>query len=331
MTTPSTNRIFLTQSTSWGVRPLIGSILWVAVLLITRPNPWDTAWATALLLLVPLILLPIGLDLAAAHVAAGWPNRIWRLVTLVQLPAAVFLVLAYLLPQGLLAAFLALPWLATTGAIAWCALIRARTHRLKSLDELCIDAGLVFVLVGGAWTTSDRLGFRPLDFEPVIVLLTAIHFHYAGFTLPIATGLAARQLPGMIARLAASGVIAGVPLVAMGITSTQLQLGPLVECLASWVLALGGIMAGWLHLRLALQPGRPALARILWGVSGLSLIGSMVLAASYGTRFYAPVSWLDIPLMRVLHGTTNALGFSLAGLSAWRMAVSAPRAGRCAA
>jgi hypothetical protein len=281
-----------------------------------------------LLLLAPLVLLPIGLDLAATRSAGVWHNRIWGSITRVQLPAALFLVVAYFLPQGLLAAGLALPWLATTGAIAWCGLMRISTHRLKSSGELCLDAGLIFIVVGGAWTTSDRLGFRPLDFEPVIVLLTAIHFHYAGFTLPVAAGLAARQLPGMAARLATSCVIAGIPLVAIGITATQLGLGPWVECLASWVMALGGILTGWLHQRLALQPGRRTVVRILWAISGLSLIGSMVLAASYGTRFYAPMSWLDIPLMRVLHGTTNALGFSFAGLLAWKIATGAPRAGR---
>jgi hypothetical protein len=125
---------------------------------------------------------------------------------------------------------------------------------------------------------SDRFGFRPLDFDPVIVLLTAIHFHYAGFALPLVTGLAARRLDSGTARLAAAGVIAGVPLVAIGITSTQLKAGPLIESLAAWVLAAAGILTASLHLRLAFGPGRP-LVRFLWAVAAVSLVGSMVLAA----------------------------------------------------
>jgi len=33
------------------------------------------------------------------------------------------------------------------------------------------------------------MGLRPLEFQEIIVLLTAVHFHYAGFLLPIVTGL----------------------------------------------------------------------------------------------------------------------------------------------
>jgi hypothetical protein len=43
----------------------------------------------------------------------------------------------------------------------------------------------------------------------------------------------------------------------------------------------------------------------------------MALAALYGSRAFLPVSWLDIPWMRALHGTANAFGFALAGLLGW--------------
>lgn len=47
-------------------------------------------------------------------------------------------------------------------------------------------------------------GYRPLDFAAVIVVLTAVHFHYAGFLLPIFTGLAVRRLPGTMSALRAA-------------------------------------------------------------------------------------------------------------------------------
>jgi hypothetical protein len=40
----------------------------------------------------------------------------------------------------------------------------------------------------------------------------------------------------------------------------------------------------------------------------------MVLAGLYGSRFVAPVSWLNIPMMRALHGTLNAVGYGLLGV-----------------
>ena len=136
-----------------------------------------------------------------------------------------------------------------------------------------------------------------------IVLLTAIHFHYAGFVLPLLTGLAARTLGGAAARTAALGVVAGVPLVAAGITATQLGLGPWLECLAAWFTAGAGLVTAWLHLRLAAQPAWRGMVRSLWAMAGLSLGGSMILAAVYGGRGYAAVVWLDIPWMRALHGS----------------------------
>lgn len=300
------------------VRALAGGILWAFALIALHPSPFEVAWAKALLLLGPLVLVPLGLFLVHLDEKDRIAVRLRRIVDVVQFPAALLFGVAYLLPQGLPAAGLALPWLVTTGLIALFGLWRLRRGS-RSLSEVCVDAGLIYLAIGGAWAVSDRLGFRPLDFDPVIVLLTAIHFHYAGFALPLVTGLAARRLDGGTARLAAAGVIAGVPLVAIGITSTQLKAGPLIESLAAWVLAAAGILTASLHLRLAFAPGRPAV-RCLWTVAAVSLAGSMVLAAMYGSRFYIALSWLDIPWMRAFHGTANALGFGLAGLLAWVMA-----------
>jgi energy-converting hydrogenase Eha subunit A len=269
-----------------------------------------------------LVLLPMGLDLAARGSAVPVPNQIWKVVTAVQVPAALLLGVAYFLPQGLLAGSLALPWFMTTALIALCGLIRVWRRGLRPRDEVCLDAGLIFLAVGGAWAVSDRLGFRPLDFESVIVLLTAIHFHYAGFILPIVTGLAIQHVRGRMANWAGAGVIAAVPLVAVGITATQLQLGPQIECLAAWLMAVSGGLAAWLHIRLAMQPVWPSPVRGLWAISTVSLFASMILAAMYGSRFYLPLAWLDIPKMRGLHGTANAIGFAFADLLAWSLATN---------
>lgn len=303
----------------------VGGVLWAAGILLVRPNPFETGWAKALLLLAPLVLVPIGLELAAWPGMTRWPRRLWQIARILQPPSAVLLGIAHFVPQGWIAGCLAVPWLATTALMASCGLLRLWNRGFRPLHEVCVDAGLVYAVVGGAWALADRLGLRPLDFEAVIVLLTAIHFHYAGFVLPVALGLAMRQRPGVLAALAGILVVLGVPFVAVGITATRLGATPLIECSAAWFLAGGGTLAGGLHLCLALQPGWPRLIRILWGLAGVSLVGSMALAAMYGSRFYAPVAWLDIPWMRVLHGTANALGFGLAGTVGWWLALRSPR------
>ncbi len=298
-------------------RALVGGVAWVLALIWLSPSPFETVWAQALLVLAPLCVLPLGLALVPPGDENHARTRLLRAALLLQPPSALFLASAYLLPQGPYSAALALPWLLTTGLLALFGVLRVGQRGWKRLDEHCMDAGLIYVVVGSGWVMLDRLAVRPLDFEPVIVLLTAIHFHYAGFALPFATALALREATGVVTRLAGLGVIAGVPLVAIGITATQLRFGPFLECLAAWVLATSGMLTAWLQVRLATQSRWSPLARSLWAVSALSLAASMMLAALYGTRFYLPLAWLDIPWMRALHGTANALGFAIPSLWAW--------------
>lgn len=309
-------------------RTTAGAALWVAFLVIIRPGPFDPGWIPALLLLAPLVLVPLGLGLVER--AEGIPQRrasgdIWPdpagildLAGRLQLPAAGLLALSHLLRQGALAAVLALPWLGVAGLVAAAGLLRIRSRRGRPLSALVMDAALVYLVVGATWAVADRLGFRPLDFPAVIVVLTAVHFHYAGFVLPIVTALAMRRVPGRTATLAGIGVVAGVPLVAVGITSTQLGLGPGVEALAAWVMATAGVLVAGLHVRLAARTDLPGVPRALWGLAGAALMGSMVLAALYGARFHLPgVRGLDIAWMQALHGAANAVGFGLSALLGW--------------
>jgi hypothetical protein len=298
---------------------LAGAAVWTTGVVILDPSPFETGWARAILLLAALVLVPLALRLVS-------PTEASRLTTyglaarILQLPAAVLFAAAQLLSPGLLAACLTIPWLLTTALIALVGIGRLGRHRCLPLHEICIGAGLAYLGVGGAWALLDRLGLQPLDFEPVIVLLTAIHFHYAGFLLPLLTGLAMREVVGRTSIHAGIGVIAGVPLVAVGITATQLGLGPHLEAASAFILAGAGFLTAWLYLRLALTAGYPPLARALWSVAALCLAGSMTLAVVYAARFYLPVCALDIPWMRALHGTANALGFGLLGLLGWVVA-----------
>lgn len=295
---------------------------WLAVVVWLRPSPFETGWAQALLVLAPLVLVPLILWLTQPYPAEPrLAVLLWRAAVASLLPAALALAAAYALPRGSTAALFAVPWLVVAGILAGCGSIRGYHHwrreRSGSLPDLAIDAGLVYLAVGGVWALLDRWGARPLGFEPVIVLLTAIHFHYAGLCLPVLTGLAGRVVGGRTAGAAAAGVIAGVPMVAAGITLAQLGLGTALEALAAWITAVAGLLTASLYLRLASRPGAPAVARALWALAGVALGASMVLAGLYGTRAAFPVAGLDIPRMRALHGSANALGFALAGVLGW--------------
>jgi hypothetical protein len=300
----------------------VGAGLWVATIPWTGFDPFDTRWAKALLMLAPLVLVPLGLHLLREPWETGAPFLLWRAATVLQLPAAGTLAAAFLLPQGPLAGALALPWVLAASLMALLGLLRLKRLGLRQVSAWCPDAALVLILVGSLWALADRLDYHPLDFDPVIVLLTGIHFHYAGFVLPLIAGLTLRRSPGRVARAASLGVLAGVPLVAAGITASQLKFSPLPECFSAWWLSLAVLLVAGLQMRLAVQDG--GAVGVLWATSSLCLVGTMALAALYGSRFYLPEAWLEavaepdrIPWMRALHGTANALGFALLGLLGW--------------
>jgi hypothetical protein len=306
----------------------VGAAAWLIFALAHVRDLRADVWAYALLLFAALVLVPLALDLFADEHESPQPARLFAWVRLAQLPAALLLVVAYWLEPGRLAVAAALPWGGVTALLAAVGVLRIRQAGLKrSLDGLCRDAALIFAAVGGAWTLADRGGFRPLDFDPAIVALTAVHFHYAGLLLPLFAGLVQRELWFLrFAARAAVGVILGVPAVAVGITVAQLGWGGSLEAAAGAALALAGMAVAILQVRIALEAKRPAAARTLLGIAGASLFLAMVLAGAYALRRSGlAFPWLGIPQMRMLHGTANALGFGLCGVLGWRRMALRPQ------
>lgn len=269
-------------------------------------------WARAILAIGAIVVVPLGLSLVRQRPSTG------HLGAVVLLLAAALLAVSQFVPAGKLAASFAAPWLVVTAMVALAGLKRAWIARRGPLSDLTIAAGMIYLAIGGYWAIFDRAGLRPLDFDPAIVLLTAIHFHYAGFALPILTGLAIRtHSPDALSRLTALGVILSVPLTAVGITASQLGYAPLLELIAAWCMSLAGLGVAWLYVRLAMRPATSRWARELWIGGAIFLACGMVLSLAYGTRAYLPLPWLDIPRMRAVHGTANALGFTLPCLAGW--------------
>lgn len=266
----------------------------------------DISWASSLLLLAPLVLVPLAVSLAVE------PKRAARL----QLPAALLLLGSFAMETGLLAGLMALPWLAFTAITALVGLSRVAKRGLFPVEETCIDAGRIFIVVGGFWTVVSRLGIGLFGFEGIIILLTGIHFHYAGFVLPILVGLAGRVIKSPLVTISAACVMAGVPLVAAGITLDSIA----IQLLAACTLAFACVLLVVLQLRLSVM--LDGTAGVLFMISSGCLVAGMALAILYSGRWFPS---LDIPTMRHTHGTINALGFALPALAAWSISASGKR------
>jgi hypothetical protein len=302
---------------------LIGGLAWLLLLALLPTAPRTIALITELLLLAVLVFVPLALGLAAGsttptrRVAGGW-----RLALRVQPFAAAAVAVAFLLPAGRLAGALASSWLLFTSIAALLGVARLFDHGIRDAAELCIDVSLMLLPVGGFWLAMARFGARPLAFGDTIVLLTAVHFHYAGFALLLLAGLAGRRLRAGASvarnsfRLVAAGMIAGVPLVALGITFSRR-----LEILAVLLLTSSVLAFALLTLLAVLPLLACRAARVLLALSALASVATMLLAVGYAGGGFVGLA-LTIPQMVVAHGAVNTFGLVLCGLLAWTIELS---------
>ena len=188
--------------------------------------------------------------------------------------------------------------------------------RKDAQQNSAILIALCSLPVAAAWMLADRLGFQPLGFDPLIVLLTGVHFHYAGFALAI---IAAHLPNNPLNRWLSFGLIAGLAGVATGITSTQLDGPAWIEILGVSIMVTVGVGIAIQQLRYAWRSKRSLLAPLLLSLGALALIAGMVLALLYGWRFHYQWSWLNVPWMYATHGLLNSLGFSLLSFLAYSL------------
>jgi hypothetical protein len=296
-----------------------GTVVWELGFFWRSSTLNETELINKILLLAVLVIVPLGLSTAAAD-QNEQNSRSFRLAAFAQPLGAAAVVVSFMLQQGIAAALLASAWLVVAGLISFHGLLRLLDRKARGFEEISISAGLVYISVGSGWLIMSRLGIQALGFGDTIVLLTAVHFHYAGFAAPILSGLAGRLLTNQaigvqrLFALVVLGVIAGTPLVAAGITfSPRLGLaGTLI--ISSALFLLGILVIGWVVPRIKRRT-----VQLLLVLSSISPFVSMTLASIYAYSIVAKRLIIDIPQMALTHGIINALGFALCGLLAWNL------------
>ena len=275
----------------------------VFTFLLFPDSPKELNWVKIILLFAPSLLIPIWLQAQFSISNQGLVAGTWLLG------------FAFLLPQGKLAASLALPWLVYTLWLGYRCLF-PKQQLSCATGSWSGRAAFLFLPVGAAWAVADRLGFQPLGFQATIVLLTAVHFHYAGFLL---LSIADRLIQtGERTRYKSLDLllVVGVPLVALGITMTDLDGPQWVETSAATVMALGGIWVALEHLLLAIK-NADTITSLSWILGSICLLSGMILAIAYGWRHYYPIDFLNIPWMYAVHGSLNFLGVGIFLLYGW--------------
>ncbi|MFZ2278746.1 MAG: YndJ family transporter [Prosthecobacter sp.] len=279
-------------------------------------------WIHALLMLSVLVLMPLGGEVGGSK--TPWMEVISAYLlglSLLVRPVDPRVLIAddpsmrRIVPLGFL---LSVPWLWVQARAAFPVVTGWLRHGISEPARLCLESARVFPSIGAAWLVAHRANWAPWGFDPLIVLLTAAHFHHAGFTLPLMAGLNAKANPGCWTRFSCAAILLGVPLVAVGITGTHFGVLRFMEPFGVVILVLGALGVAVSQVWRGLERQRSIWTRIGFLISGASLFAAMVLALGFGLRYVIPNFALTMPQMWAIHGTLNAFGFGLCGILAWR-------------
>ncbi len=163
-------------------------------------------------------------------------------------------------------------------------------------------------------------------FEPIIILLTVIHYHYAGFVLPLVAGMAGRvvvddhgrfgdTLSNRMFAMATLVIVVNLALIAAGITFS-----PIVELIAVAFFTVA-VAVFALMMLVRIVPRLDRLRGVLLVIAAVAIVWTMALALGYGYFVYPSTPELvTLSEMVIGHGTVNAFGFALLALLAWRLA-----------
>ncbi len=262
-----------------------------------------TLLARTVVAFAALVVVPLGCRLL-------WHGREAPLPRAAIYGAAVLLALAMVVRTPLGGA-LVLPWgLVTSWLAGQAVLARLRDLRATTLLDVTETAAFAYLPVGAVWAAAYRLGVPLAGFAGLECLLTAAHFHFAGFGACTLVTLVGRELgseAGRIFRVGAVGTIASVALVALGITASHA-----VERVSAWALVASVLLVDVCLVRLALRSR--GLARVLLVLSPFASVVAALFAAHFAESGFATLDDAKLRRMLYLHGIVNAFGFVTLGI-----------------
>lgn len=304
-----------------------GAGLWAALAVLARAGILRLGAIELLFAFAPLVVVPLAMALGRALEFFSPARTVcehsstaaldWFLARM-QPVAAVTAVIALLLPPGHAAGGLACTWLFFCLLIAVAGVaggIAAMAARVPLPGEGSLLVGRIDLVVGGAWFLISRLGIRPFRMPEPIGLLTAVHFHFAGFAtamIAAAAGqFAASRGEGRRLRCLLA-VVVGMPFaVAVGFVTL-----PAVKLGAALLFGISvAALAVCLRSLAKTMPHRTS--RVLLQVAAASVFAGMVLAGAYALADFGGSDRLTMPQMARTHGVLNCVGFCLPGLLGW--------------
>ena len=332
---------------SWArVSAMAGAGVWAGLAVLARMGAARIGALELMFLLAPLVIVPLGMELESR---IGGSSGLVEVARWMQPAGAICTAAAMWLPPGRKAGVVAAGWLIVCGLMAFAGVVELGRLTQAEIPLLAKEArsgashvvlpgpdpgggGFDFrsgqvraavaiaridLAVGGAWLVASRLGMRPLGIQEPIGLLTAVHFHFAGFataTIAAATLRFAERRARQRWLRRVVGLVCCLPyVVAVGfVISMALKMGAAIAFSAS-VAALA------IFLREQAKQAQERTARALLYVASGAVFAGMVLAGAYAVADFLGSDALTIPQMVRTHGILNAVGFCLPALLGWRV------------
>ncbi|MGA8223878.1 MAG: YndJ family transporter [Candidatus Acidiferrales bacterium] len=293
----------------------IGAAAWICLAFTAASSAAGLGLIEILFLAGPGLVVPIAATLVPPVSGSKLAEGLRTLQNSLTLPAAGLAGVSFFFPAGARAGILASAWLVVCVLVAGEGLLRLVSSARDSFAQLCFAVGQIYLVVGGSWLVISRLGLHPFGFEEPIVLLTAVHFHFAGFASCVLAGLAYERLRDApwvkILRAALVGVVAGP-----GILCLAFLVGPKLKIVAALLIVAGQIGLSAAMLRIAFTTAQ-GLGRWMLSISAGCVAVGMALAATWAAGEYPLHPFVNLSEMARYHGVLNALGFSLCGLLGW--------------
>ena len=308
-----------------------GTAVWAGIAVLARMGIARVGSIELLFLFAPLVIVLLGMELGRA---VGGTGSLELLARRLQPLGAALAVVAMLLPPGRRAGSAALGWFLVCMLMAGAGIVDlvrsrrtdaggsplgSRSGQVRG-TQVAIGVARVDLAVGGVWLVTSRLGLRPMGIQEPIGLLTAVHFHFAGF----ATAMIAATTLQFALRRGEQRWLQGVVLIVAGLpllVAVGFVISPTLKLTAA-VLFSGSVAGLAFAVRACGRKAEDATARVLLQVAAGAVFAGVVLSAGYAVADYMGSDALTIPQMARTHGLLNAMGFCLSGLLGWLMETS---------
>jgi hypothetical protein len=333
-----------------------GAAAWVGIAVLARMGIARIGVIELMFLFAPLVIVPLGMELGrVGGFESGAARGLAGMAQTLQPLGAVLAVVAVCLPPGQRAGACAVGWMGVCGLLAVFGVVElgavvlgsARAGPAAEMEKLTGEApvaprvvtmsaqvvavgsrlsriagcvGRVDLAVGGAWLVASRLGWRPMGIQEPIGLLTAVHFHFAGFATAMIAGATLRFAEARFAgRDGLLRWLRGVVVLVLGmpfLVAAGFVISPGLKMAAAMVFSASVAgLAGFVWM----CAGRveDGTARGFLRASAGAVFVGMALSGTYAVADFVKSELLPIPRMASTHGVLNALGFCLLGLLGW--------------